>query len=147
MHENMHKLIAGLNVVAFNMSNEGRSVGQIGGQGNYGGGYGSRYHGCGCPIHRGCGVPPTRMYGGLPPPGGFSGGRFPSFIPQTPPPSPPPGFPGTPQGCGVQPYHTPQMPGISAPGLRPTPFYTPHVHHQQQQYSNPVKRHTNWNVC
>jgi hypothetical protein len=34
MHENMHQLIAGLNAVAFNMSDEGRGVGQFGGQGN-----------------------------------------------------------------------------------------------------------------
>jgi hypothetical protein len=34
MHENMRRLIAGLNAVAFNLSNEGCGVGCFGGQGN-----------------------------------------------------------------------------------------------------------------
>jgi hypothetical protein len=147
MHDNMHQLIAGLNAVAFNVSNNGRSVGRFGGQGNYGGGYGGRSRGRGRPFHRGCGFPPTRMYGGFPSPGGFAGGRFPGYMPQTPPPGPPPGFPGTPQGHGVQPYHTPRIPGIGAPGLSPTPFHTPQVQQQQQPFSNLVKCHANWNMC
>jgi hypothetical protein len=44
MHENMHQLITGLNVVAFNVSNEGRGVGRFTGRRKYGGGYG----GCSC---------------------------------------------------------------------------------------------------
>jgi hypothetical protein len=66
MHENMHQLIAGLNTDAFNISNKGCSLGQFGGQGNYGGSYGGCSCGWGRPIHRGCGFPPTCMYGRFP---------------------------------------------------------------------------------
>jgi hypothetical protein len=143
MHENMHQLIAGLNAVAFNISNKGHGVGQFGTRGNYGGGYGTCSCGHGCPGPRGSGFPPTSMYGSFPSPGRYAGGRFPGFIPQGPP-APPPCLPHV---CGLQPYRVPGLPRTQPPGLGPAPFIAPQMQQHQQLFSNMVKRHANWNVC
>jgi hypothetical protein len=141
MHENMHQLIAGLNAVAFNVSNKGRSVGQFNMCGNYGGGYGGCLRGRGCPGPHRRGFLPTSMYGRFPSPGEYVGGCFPGFILQGPP-APPPCLPR-----GPQPHCVPRLPGTPPPSFGPAPFVAPQMHQHQQPFSNTVKPHANWNVC
>jgi hypothetical protein len=152
MHENMHQIIAGLNGVAFNVSDEGWGVGHFGGHGNYGGGFSGCSHGQGCPSASACSrlFAPNAYGGGFPAgrgsfPPAFGGGRFQGFIPQGPPhgfPQVPPVClppgPGPPSGLGPQPYQAPGTHYV-APG-------TSRAHTQQQPFSNTVKPFSNWNV-
>jgi hypothetical protein len=142
MHKNMHQLIEGLNAIAFNISNKGCGVGCFARQSPYGSGYGRRSRGPAHPDPRGRGFPPTSMYGGYPSPGGFTGGRFPRFMPQAAPQISPA---GPPQGCGPQPYRAPGRPGMPLPSMGHAPFVAPQP--QQHPFSNTVKCHANWNVC
>ena len=138
MHKNMHQLIEGLNTVAFNISNEGRGVGCFVGQSPYSSGYGGRSRGHARPGPRGRGFSPTSMYGGFPSPGGYTGGRFPRFMPQAAPQISPA---GPSQGCSPQPYRAPGMPGMPPPSMGHAPFAAPQP--QKQPFSNTA----NWNVC
>jgi hypothetical protein len=142
MHKNTHQLIEGLNAVAFNISNKGLRVGCFSGQSPYGSGYGGRSHGHACPGPRGRGFLSTSMYGKFPSLGGYTGGRFPRFMPQAAPQISPA---GPPQGHGLQPYCAPGMPGMPPPSMGHAPFAAPQP--QQQPFSNMVKCHANWNMC
>jgi hypothetical protein len=53
MQKNMHKLIAGLNAVNFNVIDKGCGVGRFSHRGNYGGGYGSQSRGRSRPSPQG----------------------------------------------------------------------------------------------
>jgi hypothetical protein len=146
-HATMHQLIEGLNAVAFNVSNAGRSFARFGGRGGsrdrYGRGSGQQ-HGGGPP------------FGGSLYSGGFIQGCYP--MPMAHPINAPSGVPGQFQGgttFGVPQYRPPGtyatggFPGSTQGGFLGGYPHAPTIpaQVQQQPYSNVVKRYANWIAC
>ncbi len=109
MHQNMDQLIAGMNVVIFNQSNEGRGVGHFPPRG-YGSGSSGRFCTRRGRYQRGHGRGSSVF--GFHPTGGFhpSIGRLPGFPHGNPHPAGIPAYCPT-QG-GPQPYHPPVQTGL-----------------------------------
>ena len=143
-HATLHQIIEGLNAVAFNVSDAGRS--------NSGGGQGYRGRpGPGRSTRRGYPhqIGASSYHGGYTPPGMARG------APISPPPIRAPGqFDGI-AGVGGIPAYRPPTPGRGGPYTGTG--YTGRLGYQggralvnmqaQPPYSNIIKRYANWNIC
>jgi hypothetical protein len=98
MHQNMHQIVAALNTVTFNVSNEGHSIGRHAGRQARGHGRSSCGQGHGPPMYAICGNG-YNPGGGFPHVGGFPPTHPPSFFQ----PGPQLSFPGRPMGGHIVP--------------------------------------------
>jgi hypothetical protein len=146
MHQIMHQIIAALNAVTFNISNEGPGIGRYEGRQACGHGCPLRGKRCGPPMYA-IGRSGYNPVSGYPHVGGFPPTRPPSFFQ----PGPQLSFPGGPTGGHIVPPVAMTQPAYRAPpAASPSGFNitgTVNANIQQMPYSNITKRYPNWNAC
>ncbi len=122
MHQNMHQIIATLNAIAFNTSEEGHGISHYAGGRGHGRARQARGRGC---------SPPMYDIGGKGfNPGGPTGGHMVPYMLMAPPMI-------APAYCAPP---APYPPAYNITG-------TVNANIQLQPYSNITKRHANWNTC